>query len=187
MLLAFSTGWQFLTLAFVTTLLPSKLVAVGIIGSVVGASFATMAVLKGRSAYAGVSLLDAWVIFFVLLISQAASETIGQFLPITLLQCVMVLFAVEALTVSCRYRNQLSSQSTESSVSSELLLRRLSQQAVHHISRAGLLFASCYLASLGILYVGAFTASIAPILSDISLYIIVVSVSLALLILLRED
>lgn len=186
MLLVFSTGWQLLTLVFVTTFLPSKLVAVGIIGSVVSASLATMAVLKGRSAYAGLSLLDAWIIFFVLLISQAASGTIGQFLPITLLQCVMILFAVEALTVSCRYRHQLSSHSKESSASSEPL-RRSSQQAVHHISRAGLLFASCYLASLGILYAGVFTASSVPILSDISLYIVVVSVSLALLILLRQD
>ncbi len=186
-LLAFSAGWQVLTFAFITILLPPSLLLVGMIGSVVGASFAIIAVLKGSMAYAQMSLLDAWIIFILLLISQAVAGTIGQFLSITVLQCVMVLFAVEVLTVSCRYRKQLSSEWTGASAWSELPLRRSAQQAARHVSRAGLLFASCYLASLGVLYAAPFTASAAPLLSDISVYIVVVSVSLALLILLRED
>ena len=136
---------------------------------------ATAATLKGRSAWAAFSLLDALLLFFVLLISQAISGTIGQYLPITLLQFVMVLFAIELLTEAA------------ASAEKESLLKRSARETIRHISRACLLFASCYLVSLGILYIGAFSARPGLLLADISLYIVVVSVSLALLLLFRED
>ncbi|MGA2972357.1 MAG: hypothetical protein ABSE39_07015 [Candidatus Bathyarchaeia archaeon] len=130
-----------------------------------------------------------WLVFFALLISQALTNTIGEYLPITLLQCVMILFALEVLTISCKFQEQLSSGSFETgdSMGTEGLLRRSVQQALKQVSRAGMLFASCYLLSIGFLYVGASAALATPLVADISLYVVVVSVSLALLLLLREE
>lgn len=130
-----------------------------------------------------------WLVFFALLISQAVTNTIGEYLPITLLQCVMILFALEVLTISCKFQVQLSSGSSETgdSMGTEDLLCRSVQQAVKQVSRTGMLFASCYLLSFGFLYVGASTAFATPFVADISLYVVVVSVSLALLLLLREE
>jgi hypothetical protein len=172
-----------------TILLPHALLPVGVLGSVVGISLTAAAVLKGRSSWVQFSLLDAWSVFFLLLISQVFAQTIGEYLPIILLQFVMVLFAVELLTAGSWYRGRSSTEPSNAADSTmpEELLRRSVQQAFRHVSRAGLLFASCYLVSLGILYLGAFAPLTMPLLADISLYIVVVSVALALLILQRED
>ncbi len=186
---AFAIGWQSLSFVFITLLLPPALLPAGVIGSVVGISLTTAAILKGRSAWVEFSLLDAWLLFFILLISQAAAGTIGEYLPIILLQFVMVLFAVELLTAGSWYRGHSSTEPSKAadSTMSEEFLRRSVQQAFRHVSRAGLLFASCYLVSLGILYLSAIAMPTMPLLADISLYIVIVSVSLALLILLREE
>lgn len=130
-----------------------------------------------------------WLVFFAVLISQALTNTIGEYLPITLLQCVMILFALEVLTISCKFQEQLSNGSFETGdlMGTEGLLRRSTQQAFKQVSRTGMLFASCYLLSIGFLYVGASAALATPLVADISLYVVVVSVSLALLLLLREE
>jgi hypothetical protein len=101
----------------------------------------------------------------------------------------MVLFVVELLTAGSWYRGHSStdpSKAAGSTMSGEFL-RSSGQQAIRHVARAGLLFSSCYLVSLGILYLNAIAIPTMPLLADVSLYIVVVSVSLALLVLLREE
>jgi len=195
----FSIGWQALAFAFITLFLPQWLLPVGIIGLLAGVSLSTASVLKGRSAWAKFSILEMWLVFYALLISQALTNSIGQYLPITLLQSVMILFAFEVLTISCEFREQLSNGASlagnstgligyaKYALSSESLPHRSSRYAFKAVSRLGLLFASCYVISLAILFLGASAALTTPLITDISLYIIVVSVSLALLLVLRED
>lgn len=185
----FSIGWQTLAFAFITLFLPQSLLPVGIIGFLAGVSLSTASVLKGRSAWAKFSILEMWLVFYALLISQALTNTIGQYLPITLLQSVMILFAFEVLTISCEFREQLSNGASlaGNSTGTESLPHRSSRYAFKAVSRLGLLFASCYVISLAILFLGASAALTTPLITDISLYIIVVSVSLALLLVLRED
>ncbi len=170
-------------------LFPNTLLPVGLAGSVVGISVAAVGILKARLFWVQLSLLDAWLVFFLLLISQAFAQTIGEYLPITLLEFIMILFAVELLTAGSLYQRNPPTELDKNSDPAmyEEFLRRSVQEAFRRVSRAGLLFASCYLLSLGILYLGAFVPPTIPILADISLYVVVVSVALALLILLRED
>ena len=185
----FSIGWQALAFVFITLFLPEPLLPVGIIVSLTGVSLSTASVLKGRSAWAKFSILEMWTVFYVLLISQALTNTIGQYLPITLFQSVMVLFAFEVLTISCEFREQLSNGAplAGNSRGTESLPHRSARYAFKTVSRLGLLFASCYVLSLAILFLSAYAALATPLITDISLYIIVVSVSLALLLILRED
>ena len=72
------------------------------------------------------------------------------------------------------------------SYESILVLQKSIQQAARRMARVGLLFASFYLISMLALYIGTFVEGLAPVLADVSLYVVVVSVSLALLIILRE-
>jgi hypothetical protein len=185
----FSIGWQVLAFAFITLFLPQSLLPVGIIGFLTGVSLSTASVLRGRSDWAKFSILEMWFVFYALLISQALTNTIGQYLPITLLQSVMILFAFEVLTISCEFQEQLSNGASlaGNSTGSEGLPHRSARYAFKAVSRLGLLFASCYVISLAILFLGASAALTTPLITDISLYIIVVSVSLALLLVLRED
>ncbi len=187
---ALAIGWQALCFLTITILLPQPLFLVGLIGSTVGISIATAAVvLRRRPAWIRSSLLDVWFIFLLLLISQAVSGTIGEFVPITLLQFVMVLFSVELLTAGSWYLDS-SSKDTLKMPSATMLEETVDtfvQSTFRRVAHVGLLFASCYLLSFGALYLSAFAASSIPILTDISLYIVVVSVALALLILSREE
>jgi hypothetical protein len=185
----FSIGWQALAFALITLFLPEPLLAVGIIGSLTGVFISTAGVLKGRSEWAKFSILEMWLIFYVLLISQAMANTIGQYLPITLLQSVMILFAVEVLTISCEFREHFSIgvPLAGNSTGTENLPHGSIRYPFKTVSRLGLLFASCYVLSLAILFLSASAALATPLITDISLYIVVVSVSLALLLLLRED
>jgi hypothetical protein len=101
----------------------------------------------------------------------------------------MILFALEVLTISCEFREQLSNDFplAGNSTGAESFPHRSARYALRAVSRLGLLFASCYVLSLAIIFLSASSAFAIPLISDISLYIIVVSVSLALLLILRED
>lgn len=186
---AFSISWQAIAFTFIALFLPEPLLILGIILSLSGMSFTIASVLRGRSAWAEFSILEMWALFFSLLVSQALTDTIGAYLAITLLQSVMILFAREVSLRCCEFRQELSDVITEGSESSlvEGRLYRSAQTAFKRISRAGLLFGSCYVVSLAILYVSASATLVLPLIADISLYIVVVSVSLALLLILRED
>ncbi len=188
---AFSVAWLLLTLVFIALLLPKTLLSIGILGSVLGVFFGALGVMRGRSRWIITSLVDACVVFFLLVLSEASSKTLGQYLPITLLQFVMILYAVEVLTVTYNCQNQFSSDGFQpdpvDTISPKRVLYLPTEQAFQQISRLSLLFASCYLISVGILYVGSLVSSLAPQILDMSLYVIVVSISLALLIVLRED
>lgn len=160
----------------------------GVALSIVGVTFGGAGVLKGRSRWTNLSVLAMWMTFFGIIISQAVSGLIEQYLPYTMLQCVMILFATEIVTETCKLRNQVSTEARAPPIGGvEIKPITSGQQAFRHVSRVGLLFASSYLLSLGLLYVGGMIASAVPLLADISLYIVVVSVSLSLLLLLREE
>lgn len=185
----FSVGWQAITFAFITLFLPEPLLPVGIILSLTGISIAIASILRGRSAWTKFSMLEMWLVFFALLVSQALTNTIGQYLPITLLQSVMIFFALEVSSVCSEFRLQLSRVMSvgDNLPGMEGRLYSSAQAAFKTISRAGLLFASCYVLSLAILYVSTFAPLASPLITDVSLYIVVVSVSLALLLVSRED
>lgn len=118
---------------------------------------------------------------------QTTSRTIVDDLSLTLLQFIMVLFAVEILTTVTGHFDFYAKASKSKADLSMSLLRTSVHNSFNHMSRVGLLFSSCYLLSLGILYAGNVVASIAPTLGDVSLYVVIVSISLALLIIFKED
>lgn len=185
---SFSVAWQALSVAFVAILLPKLLFPIGVTASLIALILAAAAVLQARSTLAWLSTLDAWTVFFGLLVSQALSGTIGQYLPITLLQFIMILFAVELLTASCSYEQRSSIEHPQTIESDQAGSHTTSaQQVFRNVSRSGLLFAGCYLLSLGSIFLGELTAVTIPLLAEISLYLVVVSVSLALLLVLREE
>lgn len=185
----FSVGWLALGFALTTLLLPEQFLLIGLVGMVLGISFAIQGLLRGRSKWVYLSMLDLWLLFFGMLISQAISETFEQRLPLLLLQFVVLLFAVEVLGATCRLKEQSSAESPErgQSVRGGGYVSAYAQRTTNHIARVGLLFASCYVVTLVILFIGGLLASTVPLLADISVYIVVVSVSLALLLVLQEE
>lgn len=189
MLQAFVIGWQSLCFLSITILIPQSLLPMGVTGSILGTGLTAAAVLNGRGAWLKLSSFGLWFMFFVLLISQAVDGTIEEYLPITLLQFIMVLASVELLTSGNWYRTGASVRLSEVASPAELSasIDGVVRNASRRIFRLALLFASCYLVSLGVLYLTTFATITASLLVDISLYIVLVSVALALLILSRES
>jgi hypothetical protein len=182
-------GWQAMVFAFITMFLPKPAFLVGIILSLTGVSLTITGVLTGRSLWTEFSILETWGLFFLLLVSQALTNTIGQYLPITLLQSVMILFAHEISTVCCEFERQFSNvvNVDYNFPTIKGSLSRYSVTAFRTVSRAGMLFASCYALSLVLLYLSTFAGFAPPLITDISLYVVVVSVAFALLLLSPED
>lgn len=184
----FAIAW--LALTFVSFAAPLQhLSGFLILGSILGILLATLAIVTSDWKTGLVSLTIGGLIFFSLVVDQVVSGSVRNNLPILLLQFIMFLFAVEILTSVLKQQQVLSPKSIQpgQTVSYSVLLQRSAKDVQAQIARLGLFFASCYLITLGLLYVGTELRSISPVLTDVSFYIVVVSVSLALLILLREE
>lgn len=187
-LCGFTIAW--LALTFVSFTAPLQhLSGFLILGSILGILLATLAIVTSDWKTGLVSLTIGGLMFFSLVVDQVVSGSVRNNLPILLLQFIMFLFAVEILTSVLKQQQVLSPKSIQpgQTVSYPALLQRSAKDVQAQISRLGLFFASCYLITVGLLYVGTELRPISPVLTDVSFYIVVVSVSLALLILLREE
>jgi hypothetical protein len=100
----------------------------------------------------------------------------------------MVLFGVELMSLNARVIAEASTQAEAILLEAENgKARSSSRETLGNISRLIVIFSSCYLLSLGLLFVGNLISTAVPFLGDISLYMIVVSVSFALVLLYREE
>jgi len=122
------------------------------------------------------------------LFSHGLSGSVSEKLPILLLSLVSVLFSVEILSLICRYGRLFSTRHVVLLTSSSVLvLEKAMMQATTTLRRTGLVFASCYLIAVAAIYMGGLVATAVPVFTDISLYLVAVTISLALLIILREE
>jgi len=182
---AFSLLWLALTLIVVTLLLPTALVLFALIVVIFSGLTGGIAVLTYNSKLSIISLVTAFGMFLDLLGVEITSKTVESNLPLTLLGFVMLLFAVESLTATTkRPFFEIPERGRQVPIS---LMDRFIEQSFTRTSRVAILFATCYLISMSTVYLSAYAALFQPALADVSLYVIVVSISLALLILLRED
>lgn len=184
----FSIGWFLVTLATITSVFPSQLVLFAIIGFLFAALLGTITIATGNWNWALSALAVSGLLFLIAVLVQATTGVAELYLPITLLQFLMLLFEVEVLTLICKHHSLFSKGLPRpEAFASVSVLEKSAQQILGHLSRLALLFSSSYLISLGILYVGAQLSSLSFMLSDISIFVVVVSISLALLLVLRED
>ena len=184
---AFSITWLVLTLISFTAVLRHS-TELGLIGSIVAVSLAGLAIMRSEWRLGLASLATTGLIFFLMIADQLTSGAAKSNLPLLLLQFVMLLFTVEVLTSVVRQQTVLrSSAAKPAQVPPEATHARTVEDVQTGIARVGVFFATCYLVTVGVLYVGSILRSISPIFTDVSLYMVVVSISLGLLILLREE
>ena len=107
-------------------------------------------------------------------------------LPGLLLAYVLILFSAEALALTRQHHPMYSKDKKGPQTYSVML-----QKSVEHMTRRTIRLASvlggCYVITPAVLFLGDVFVTALPALSDISLYIVAVSISLALLLILRED
>ena len=185
-LCGFTICWLALTFVSFTASL-QHLLEFAIIGSILGVSLAAYAIVRGEWKPASVSLVIGGLMFFALVVDQVVSGAARENIPILLLQFVMFLFAVEVLTGVLKQETFVARSAKPDHAVSDHVLQRSSKEVQARIARLGVFFASCYVITLGLLYIGAQLRAVSPVLTDVSFYVVVVSISLALLILVREE
>jgi hypothetical protein len=181
----FSGLWLTVTVFSVTLILPPTLITFGLTVMTFSVLTAGIAVLTYKPKMALISILAAFTLFFTLLHMEIALRTFQSNLPLILLDFVMLLFAVENLTAMSRQPFfEVGERDCQIPVS---LIGRFVEHAFRRSLRMALLFASSYMISLAAVYFSAYVSILQPGLAEISLYVIIVSLSLALLTLVQED
>lgn len=181
----FSGLWLTVTIISVALTFPPTLIAFALVVATFSVLTGGIAVLTYRPKIVLVSILSAFILFFSLLQMEIVSKTVQSNLSLTLLDFVMLLFTVENLTaMSKRPFFEVGERDRQISAS---LIGRFVEHAFRRSSRVALFFASSYMLSMAALYLSAYVSVLQPGLADISLYAIVATISLALLILVRED
>ena len=172
----------------VVLLSPSWAIPFVAVGAVAGLAFGLGAVLTNDLRWARLSSLTTVFMFLSVLLLHALSKSITQYLFLLLLAFVILLYSVENLTLVCE-QGALSSKRTlkYSNEISVVALEKSMNRTLRQVGRKGVVFASCYAATIVAVYVGGIVASISPLLTDISLYFLAVSASLALLLAMREE
>jgi len=164
----------------------TNLILIAAFGSGWGILFGAWALLKGDWLWSRAAILVGGVMLSVAVLIQIASKTVLQALPGLLLAYVLILFSAEALALTRQHHAMYSKDKKGSQAYSVML-----QKSVEHMTRRTIRLASvlggCYVITLAVLFLGDVFVTALPALSDISLYIVAVSVSLALLLILRED
>ena len=166
---------------------PPELLIAAAIGLMLVILTGILGVLRGSRSWSTFALLALSSMFFILLLTDTLSGMLAENLHFRLLQFIMVLFTVEILTLvfkQCDFVGNALKPQPHPSLS---VLQFSLQHSFSQLTRLGLLFSSCYVISLGILYAGSVVASVAPVLGDVSLYVVIVSIALALLIIFREE
>jgi hypothetical protein len=155
--------------------------------ALVGILFGLATVLTVDRIWVRSTSLIISLMFFISLFSRILSSAVEENLAVLLLLFVLVLFSVEDLNVLYRHQKQYSREAIADFASSVIPLQKSTEQIHKQIGRLGLVLGSCYVVTIGIVYMGVVLSSFVPVLSDISLHIVVVSTSLALLLITRQE
>jgi len=182
-----SSAFLLLTFGLLTISFPPWSLWVTGLVALVGSSFALVAVLKGDRNWARSASLITGVMFFCSLLWHTLSSTLEQNLAMLLLLFVLVLFSAENLNLLCRHQKQYSKETLAELPTSVTVLQKSTEEIHKQIGRLGLILGGCYIITIGIVYVGGLLSSFAPVLSDTSLYVVVASISLALLMIIHEE
>jgi hypothetical protein len=133
-------------------------------------------------------LISEVSLFFLPMISALFLFGVPGVFPILILAFVMILFSDHMVNMVSDYGRQFSTISGKTFLDFntpilEHSLRYLSRRLILN----GAVFAGCYLVTIVALLGELDFSRLAPILSDASLYILVISISLALLVTMKED
>ena len=177
-----------LNFVLLTLILPDRLMFVGILASGLGVLFGGWSLTRGGRVWARGALLAGAFLFLLSLVLHIVSGTILNALPELLLAYVMTLFSAEALDLIGTHSTAHSNQMYALKVTrTNPTLRKSLEHVFRKLTRLALLLGACYLFAIGAVTAGNIFVSVSPLLSDISVYIVAVSISLALLLVLRED
>jgi hypothetical protein len=180
--------WLVLTACAVALTYSSRLLFLALLGPVVVASLSLLAVSTGKPEWGKFSLMAEAVLFSISLMSDTFSENVSAGMPVLLLTFIMLLFGAEFLNLVLTHHGQMSNWLSDNALKANASMMNKSIRAIQaRLTQFGMVFAACYLLTIGVLFSSEMISSLAPVLSDIGVYVVLASVSLALIVILKDD
>jgi hypothetical protein len=127
------------------------------------------------------------LLFSMSLVAALFSPVIAGVFPVLLLTFVMILFSDRTLHLFASHGAQFSTSVDRLIDFNALAIEQSLTYLFRRLARNAVMFAGCYLLTIVVLLGGFDLSGVAPILSDASLYILIISISLALLVSMKED
>jgi hypothetical protein len=184
----FAIFWLVLTACAIALTYPPKLSWLAFLGPIVVALLSVFAVSKGSPGWGRASQLAQAFLFSISLVSDTLLKTVSANLPVLLLTFVMLLFGVEFLSLVLNHHRQISNWLRDTMLEpNAFMISKSIGDVQSRLAQFGIVFAGSYLLTIGVLFASEIVVPLVPILSDIGVYVVLTSISLALLVILKED
>jgi hypothetical protein len=175
--------------AFVLSVMamPTGLGALRIAGLILGVALSGFTSLHCDWTWRRVTLVSEGTFFTLALLASVSANGPPENVPLLLLAFVTILFSEQTLHLTSRYTAQFSTGQQKLLDFNVPTLGKSLNQLCRRLALNGATYGTSYCVALSLLLIGAILSPAAPILSDISVYLLVTSIALALLITLKEE
>ncbi len=184
----FASAIAIATFILILSTVPATIWVLWFLALVVGFVTSVFALVKCDVVWNTLTLLEQGVLFAIALLSGFSKGGPGENIPILLLAFVMILANEHVLSLISQYSIQFSTGDSALGMDFNApILRRSLDRLYRRLAWDGTVFGMGFVLSLAVASGGGILSPIAPVLSDVSLYVLVTSIALAILIVSKEE
>jgi len=188
LLRAIGASIAIVTFTLILVTIPVGIWILWVLPLLIGVGVTILAVIKCDVTWSRITLLAQSVLFAIALLSAISARGPVEDVPILLLAFVMIVGTEQVLTLISNYGVQFSISDSDFVTNFNIpTLQRSLDSLYRRLAWNGVIFGTAYLLSIAVAFLGSFLSPVAPALSDISVYVLVASISLAILIVLRAE
>ncbi len=176
------------TFTLILSIIPVTIWALWLLALLVGVFTSVFALVKCDSTWNRLTLVAEGVLFAIALLSAVSTRGPEENIPILLLAFVLILGIEHVFTLIAQYGRQFSTINSPMGMDFNIPILQLSLDRLYRrLAWDGAILSTSYLLSVAVVYLGGIMSPIAPVLSDVSVYVLVTSIALAILIVSREN
>jgi hypothetical protein len=176
------------TFTLILVSIPAAISILWILALLIGIAVSTVALAKCNVIWSRITLLAQVILFALALLSAISTGGPADEVPILLLAFVMILGTEQGLSLLSNYGAQFSLTNSAYVTDFNIpTLQRSLDRLYRRLAWNGVIFGAAYLLALTVASIGSLLSPVAPPLSDISVYVLVTAISLAILIVLRDE
>lgn len=176
------------TFVLILSTIPTSIWALWLLALIVGVLTSVIALVKCDFAWNMLTTLEQGILLGIALFSGVLKGAPGENLPILLLAFVMILVSEHTLSLISEHGDQFSPSNHGLEMDFNVpVLRRSLDRLYRRLARDGCILGMGFVLSIAVASTSGILVPIAPLLSDISVYVLVTSVALAVLIVSKEE
>ncbi len=176
------------TFTLILSTIPATFWILWLLALLIGVFTSVVALVKCDLIWNRLTLLGQGILLTIALLSAFSARVPGENVPILLLAFVMVLATEHLLSLISQYSAQFSSSNSATGMDFNVtVLQQSLDRLYRRLAWDGAIFGAGYMLALAVATVGNILGSIAPVLSDVSVYVLVTSIALAILIVSKDE